>query len=192
MPCFQHCPVTDNTANGQHDDNCHSTTQPPLSDQCLGNTPSSRRPGIFFSFHLSPSHCLLLFHPRSFIHSLLIQSVCLFFIPLCVSISFPRCLAILTYFLHYSTCLKIQEEDSGWGTHVCLWRIHFDVRQLQRITVFHAEPYSPRAARDPGVCETVKYWPPFPGCCPPPPPPPGVGALPLSHLKAEGSTTRSA
>ena len=52
-------------------------------------------------------------------------------------------------------------------------------RQLQRITVFHAEPYSPRAARDPGVCETVKYWPPFPGCCPPPPPPPGSELYPF-------------
>ena len=52
-------------------------------------------------------------------------------------------------------------------------------RQLERITVFHAEPYSPRAARDPGVCETVKYWPPFPGCCPPPPPPPGSELYPF-------------
>ena len=24
-----------------------------------------------------------------------------------------------------------REEDSGWGTHVYLWRIHFDIRQNQ-------------------------------------------------------------
>ena len=24
-----------------------------------------------------------------------------------------------------------REEGSGWGTHVCLWRIHFDVWQNQ-------------------------------------------------------------
>ena len=23
------------------------------------------------------------------------------------------------------------EEDSGWGTHVCLWQIHFDIWQNQ-------------------------------------------------------------
>ena len=23
------------------------------------------------------------------------------------------------------------EEGSGWGTHVCLWRIHFDIWQNQ-------------------------------------------------------------
>ena len=24
-----------------------------------------------------------------------------------------------------------REEGSGWGTHVCLWRIHFDIWQNQ-------------------------------------------------------------
>ena len=25
----------------------------------------------------------------------------------------------------------VREEGSGWGTHVCLWRIHFDIISRQ-------------------------------------------------------------
>ena len=52
-------------------------------------------------------------------------------------------------------CGGRREEGSGWGTHVCLWQIHFDIRQNQyNIVKFKNKLKKKKKERE--ICDTQR------------------------------------